>query len=484
MLKIIKVFTASLIFIISSASAEVAKIKDVEKIKQAIVTISSRISVSAYEDTGNWYGTGFITDIEDGIIVTNAHVIGRGAVGTYFVTFHNGKQAEARPVYCDSYVDFAILKVEKSELPTEVQKIEFTDKLPKVGDDIFIVGNAEGQGFSLHSGYLSDLYDINGDMPQGSYVINMNTTGGASGSPILNDENKAIGVLYGSGQTYALGLKGSYPQYALKPLKLGKEPSRRHIGVMTELYSLDKAIKHREFPKIEAQQYLKKFPDARNRAVAVYTVLPGSTAESIILPGDIIWEIDGRAVSSDLTVLDDAMNMATKDQVELVIYRNGEKLKKAVKLYDINKNKVTKMLDFAGALFFEADDFVASKSGIPLGSVALANVQTGSSFSVIPEMYVQNYKNIYRLVIKTINGHQIQSLSDVIKAMDTAIEQKFISVSYKNYQPYFPKFGGDRGFISSHEDLVEDITFDSIDTSPRLLKFDEVTSRWVNEEIK
>lgn len=484
MLKIIKVFTASLIFIVYSASADVAKIKDIEKIKQATVTINSRVSVSAYADTGSWYGTGFITDIEDGIIVTNAHVVGRGAIGTYFVTFHNGKQAEARPIYYDAYADFAILKVEKSELPIEIQKIEFTDKLPKIGDDIFIVGNAEGQGFSMHSGYLSDLYDINGDMPQGSYVINMNTTGGASGSPILNDENKAIGILYGAGQTYALGLKGSYLQYALKSLKVGKEPSRKHIGIITELYSLDKAVKHRLFPKEEVEQYIKKYPDARNRVVSVYTILPGSTAETTILPGDIIWEIDGRAVSSDLTVLDDAMNIATKDEVELVIYRNGEKLKKAVKLYDINKNKVSSMLDFAGALFFEVDDFATSKSGIPLGSIALANVQTGSSFSAIPEMYVQNYKNIYRLVIKAINGHQIHSLEDVIKSINPAIKQKFINVTYKNYQPYFPKFGGDRGFISAHEDLVEDITFDSIDTSPRLLKFNEVTSQWINEEIR
>lgn len=481
MLKIIKLFTVSLIFIVYSANADISNIKDVDKVKQAIVTINSRISVSAYEDTGSWCGTGFITDIDDGIIVTNAHVVGRGTVGTYFVTFHNGKQAEARPIYYDPYADFAILKVERSELPTEVQKIEFTDKSPKVGDNIFIVGNAEGQGFSLHSGYLSDLYDINGDMPQGSYVVNMNTTGGASGSPMLNDENKAVGILYGAGQTYALGLKGLYLQHALKSLKLGKTPTRRHIGVMTELYSLDKAVKHRAFPKNEVEKYIKKFPDARNRAVAVYTVLPGSTAESIILPGDIIWEINGKAVSSDLTVLDDAMNTAPGDQVELVIYRNGEKLNKSIKLYDINKNKVTAMLDFAGALFFEADDFTTSKSGIPLGSVALANVQTGSSFSAIPEMYVQNYKNIYRLVIKGINGHQIQSLKDIIEAINPGIKQKFISVSYKNHQPYFPKFGGDRKFVSSHEDLVEDIT---IDTSPRLLKFNEVTSEWGNEEIK
>ena len=44
-------------------------------------------------------------------------------------------------------------------------------------------------------------------MPQGSYVINMNSTGGASGSPVLNNDNKAVGVLYGGGKTHSLALK-------------------------------------------------------------------------------------------------------------------------------------------------------------------------------------------------------------------------------------------------------------------------------------
>ena len=157
MLKIIKVFTALLMFVIYSANGEPLKIKDVDKIKQAVVTISSRISLSAYSDTGSWYGTGFIADLEDGIIVTNAHVVGRGTIGTYYVTFHNGRQAEAKPLYYDAYADFAILRVNADELPTDIEKIKFTDAAPKIGDDVFIVGNAEGQGFSLHQGYLSDL---------------------------------------------------------------------------------------------------------------------------------------------------------------------------------------------------------------------------------------------------------------------------------------------------------------------------------------
>ena len=483
MLKIFKTLIISFFLISFQAyAAETPKIRDIEYVRKAIVTINSRVSVSAYLNTGNWSGTGFITDLQDGIIITNNHVISPGSVGSYFITFHNGKEAEAKVIYYDNYQDFAVLKVNIDDMPTDINKIDFTDKSPALGDEVFIVGNTEGQGFSFHSGYLSDLYNIIGDMPQGTYIINMNSAGGASGSPVLNSENKAIGIIFGGGKTHSIALKASYIQYALQALKAKQTPARKHIGVITELYSLDKAVRHRAFPKEEIAKYISANPDMRNRAIVVRSIIAGSTAESVLLPGDIIWAAEGKQIGADLAILDDIMNNAKGNELKLLIYREGQKLEKVVKLYDLNKNKISRMLDFAGALFFEADDFASSKSGLPLKSVTLVNVMGGSSFSNIPEMYVQNYKNIYRIAIKSIDGQKINSLDDLISMSNKLIKKKFVSVHYKNYQPYFPVFNGD-AFISSQEDLVADITFDSIDINPRVLRFDENINEWVAEEV-
>ena len=484
MLKFLKVFAITLFVLTTKVYADGTKIKEIEKIRKAIVTINSRIPVSAYMNTGSWSGTGFIVDGQKGFLVTNSHVVGRVSVGTYFITFHNGQQAEAKVVYYDQYADFAIMQIDPKAFPTEFEIVEFTNEIPKLGSDVFIVGNTEGQGFSFHNGYLSDLYEINGEMPQGSYVINMNSTGGASGSPILNIENKAIGVLYGGGKTHSLALKGEYVTHVLKELQADKiHPSRKHIGVITELYSLDKAVKHRNFSKEEMSNYIKDLPDARNRAIIVRKVLPGGTAEGKILPGDILWQVEGKQIGADLCLLDLALSNSTSDKVKLTIIRNGKKLEQEVKLYDLETNKISKMLDFAGGLFFEADDFVAAKSGIPIGSVALANVQTGSSFSSIPEMFVQDYKSIYRIQIKSINGTKINSLADLTGATNKAIKQKYVNLEYMNFQPYFPAFGADRGFISAHEALMQDITFDSIESKPRILKYDPKVSEWISESF-
>ncbi|MDP4832889.1 MAG: S1C family serine protease [Rickettsiaceae bacterium] len=484
MFKILRIFALGVFFVLNTTYADNTKIQNIDTIKKAIVTINSRVPVSAYQNTGSWSGTGFIVDSNNGYLVTNNHVVGRASVGTYFVTFHNGQQTEAKLVYYDLYADFAVLKIDPKDFPKEIEVVEFTNEIPKLGSDVFIVGNTEGQGFSFHSGYLSDLYEISGEMPQGSYVINMNSTGGASGSPVLNIDNKAIGVLYGGGKTHSLALKGSYIQHVLGELQSGKlAPNRKHIGVITNLYSLDKAVKHRNFSAKEMDKYIKTLPDARNRVVAVHSVLPGGTAQSILQPGDILWSIEGKTIGADLTILDQTMNTSKSDKVKLTIIRNGKQLEKEIQLYDLTKNKISKMLDFAGGLFFEADDFVAAKSGIEIGSVALANVQTGSSFSSIPEMFVQNYKSVYRIRIKSINGVIINSLDDIIMATNDAINQKYINLEYQNFQPYFPQFGADSGFISAHEHFMQDITFDSIDTKPRVLKFDDNASEWISGAI-
>lgn len=450
--------------------------RNLTKIKKAIVTIDSRISLSAYGREGNWSGTGFVVDIEEGLVVTNSHVSGTGTIGTYFVTFENGQQAEAKLVYYDSFADVAVLKILTEDMPSDVTVIEFSDKSPKIGDEVFVISNADGQGFSFHKGHIGDLCSIDGDMPQASYIINMNVTGGASGSPILNSENKAIGILYGGGKTYSIAAKSFYVQHILNSLlKHKKIPTRNHVGIISKLTSLDKAHKHQKFPKNVMSEYIKKFPDARNRVVSVKTLLNGSPATDVLLPGDIIWKVNGVDVSADLSVVDDQMNKSPTEAL-FSIYRDGKFLEKTVKTYDLNKNQVTKILDFAGALFFQVDEILSKKSGLPLGSVVIVNVKAGSSFSTIPEMYIDNNKSHYRIKIDKIEGYEIKSLDSVMKIINKLISKRYISVDYTNYLPYEPSFGA--YFVTSQEKLRQDIMFDSIDNKPRILLFDSNKNSW------
>ncbi|HJD65612.1 S1C family serine protease [Rickettsia bellii] len=454
-----------------------------EKAKKAIVTIDTRIAVSAYEDTNSWTGTGFINDKKNGYIITNTHVIGLSAIGTYFVTFYNGEQAEAKLIYYDIWQDYAVLKVAGNDIPESAMEIPFSNESPTLNQKVFVVGNTEAQGFSFHTGYLSDLYNIDGMMPQGTYIINLNVTGGASGSPVLNDKIEAIGVLYGGGKTYSLALHGDYVIRTLESLKNNKEPIRQHMGIISDLYSLNKAVRHNNFPKEEMDKYIKKFPDSRNRVISVKTVLAGSPAEKVLKAGDIIWAINDKELGGNLAMFDREMDNSKNAVTKLVIFRDGKKLEQTVNLYNVNNNKISRMVNFGGAIFFEVDDYFSNKSGIPLKSLAIASVQSGSSFSSIPTFFTKDYKNVYRLQIFEMKDLKLNNLDDLIKLMPNITKDKFITIRFKNYQPYYAHFGYNE-IISSHDEMSADITLDSIDTKPYILKYNNVSYEWNTENIK
>jgi S1-C subfamily serine protease len=457
----------------------------IEKIKNAIVTIDTRVAVSAYQDPGSWGGTGFIVDKKQGLILTNNHVIGRASIGNYFVTFQNGRQSDAKLIYYDSWQDYAFLQVNIDEIPDSAVEITFAKDKPKLDQKVFIVGNNEGREFSFHDGYISGLYEIDGEMPQGSYIVNLNSAGGSSGSPLINDNNEAIGIIYGGSKTYSMALQGDYIKAALTQIQAGSIPVRRHIGIMTSPYSLDKAVKHKAFPKEMMEQYIKKFPNARNKIIAVYKVIAGSPAENILEAGDIIWEVSGVQIGPDLCLMDRLMDKASDAKVNITIYRNGRRIEQKLQLYDINDNKVEKIIEFAGALFFESDDLFSSKTGVPLKKPAIKNVQTGSPLSVIPVAFYQDYKNIYRLQILGINQYMINNLADLERNIPAIASEKFLNMKFKNYQPYYPHFSyQDNGFISAQEVLQVDVELDNINSNPRILKFDPIAHEWVGENIR
>lgn len=454
---------------------------NIEKVKKSIVTINTSVALSAYQQSGNWSGTGFIVDGKNGYIITNQHVVGRASAGTYFVTFYNGKEAEAKVVFVDEYVDFAILKINPTEFPVDYEIVNLTEEEPALQSKVFIIGNTEGQGFSFHDGYLADLYEINGDMPQGSYIINVNSAGGSSGSPVLNANNKAVGVLYGGGKTHILALKASYVTHVLNAIQKGEAPARNHIGVITKLISLDKAEKHFNFPKNLITKYINDFPNARNRVIAVRSTLNGSSAEEKMQAGDIIWKINGQMISADLAKFDLIMSNSKDKTVKVTLIRDGKEIEQEIELYSIFDHKVNRILDFAGALFFEADDYCAFITGAPIGSLSMANVQTGSSFGAIRENFSENHQNLYRLQITELNGHKVNNLESLIQIMQGAIDKKYVGVRYKNYLPYYPSFNNI--FISAQEELIQTITFDSTYNNPRILKLDANKMEWVVEQI-
>ena len=127
---------------------------------------------------------------QDGVILTNAHVVGDASV--VGVRFADGKTVEGRVLGSDPAVDIAVVKVKAGRLPTA--PFADSDKL-EVGQDAIAIGNPLGLEGTVTTGVVSatnrqrDPSDFVGFI-QTDAAINP----GNSGGPLLDSDGRVIGI--------------------------------------------------------------------------------------------------------------------------------------------------------------------------------------------------------------------------------------------------------------------------------------------------
>src|ERR1700678_1410872 len=141
------------------------------------------------EDVAHALGSGFVIR-EDGLIVTNRHVI----VGarTIRVRLSDGREFPANIVGSDAVTDIALLKIDAGHLP--VLRLGSSQSVA-VGDAVIAIGNPYGLGQSVSAGIVSARGRILEDDP---YIDFLQTDAainrGNSGGPLVTMDGRVIGV--------------------------------------------------------------------------------------------------------------------------------------------------------------------------------------------------------------------------------------------------------------------------------------------------
>ena len=132
-------------------------------------------------------GTGFVVS-KDGLVATNLHVVGEARPVS--VELSNGTKHDVAGVHAwDRKADLAILKIDAADLA--VLPLGDSD-IVKQGDPIVAMGNPEGLDFSFVNGVISAVREMDsGPMFQLAMPIEQ----GNSGSPVVDSEGKAVGVI-------------------------------------------------------------------------------------------------------------------------------------------------------------------------------------------------------------------------------------------------------------------------------------------------
>lgn len=161
--------------------------KTVEQLAETARKSVVVITVSGRDGKQQGIGSGFIISA-DGLIATNAHVIGEGR--PISVQFHDGRQAAVTSVHATQRAaDLAIIKVDVNNLPI----LELGDAATlKQGQAVVAIGNPHGLKHSIVSGVVSGTREIDG---RSMIQLAMPIEPGNSGGPLLDLQGRVRGVI-------------------------------------------------------------------------------------------------------------------------------------------------------------------------------------------------------------------------------------------------------------------------------------------------
>jgi S1-C subfamily serine protease len=449
-----------------------------------IVSIKTRTTASAYSGEGSISGTGSIIDKKNGILLTNAHVIGPDKVVPYYeITLHNGREVRASLLYMDPWHDFAFLKVRDEDISKLPAEISIDSREIKIGEPIYMIGKNENKPFSPQKGIVSNIYETIGVLPSQVFRISQNAQGGASGSPVFSKDDKVIGLVNASdGGTFSFALPITYVLDALKSVKENKIAPRYATGIIIEYKSLDDLVRFYNFPADIAENYRSKFPNAFNQILSVKNILAASPGEEFFEVGDVITHVNGIEMGPNYYLLDKMTNEASalkpNEAVEFTVIRRGKLLNLKVKTYDLNQRKIQRMVQFGGAIFYEADDAIIQRTGARDHRVFVTNIRLGSSF--FEKLPLIPRSNFTLVSIIRIGESEITCLQDVIDLIPSLVEKNDFFLFYKNYGV---EFGIDALPFFAQTLQIQEITYSRHDGLPEIYTLNPVSKAWTVETI-
>jgi len=181
---------------VDSAASGLSVAEIVDGLADSVVSIATTVSFrrGPFEAEGTGAGTGVVLD--DGFIVTNAHVV-QGASEVEVTVPGSGSTIMATVVGTDPANDIAVLHVDDTSglVPASLGSSD----LAAVGDSVVAIGNAlalEG-GLTVTQGIVSAL-DRSVETAEGTLGDLIQTdaaiSSGNSGGPLVNDDGEVIGI--------------------------------------------------------------------------------------------------------------------------------------------------------------------------------------------------------------------------------------------------------------------------------------------------
>jgi S1-C subfamily serine protease len=393
-----RIFAAALLLshTIAFAAEDTAWTETLSRISSGVVSIrvdSTRAFDTDWNSTSQ--ATGFVVDAQRGIILTNRHVVTPGPVIAEAV-FRNNEEVRLTPIYRDPVHDFGFFRYDPKELSyIEPVELPLVPDAAGIGKEIRVIGNDAGEQLSILTGTIARLDRKAPEYGRGNYndfntfyfQAASGTSGGSSGSPVINIEGEVVALNAGGASSAASSffLPLNRIERALRELQGGRSVTRGTLQTTFQRKAFDE-LERLGLTEASQREARSRFPK-QTGMLTVQHVIPGAAAAGRLAPGDILIRVNGELLT-EFVPLEEILDSRVGKKVKIQIERGGKPMTFDIKVGDLHAITPAEYIEFgdgtvntlsyqqarhynrqASGVYVANPGYLLSKSAIPRGAV-------------------------------------------------------------------------------------------------------------------